>query len=69
MRFLAIYILLFASPAIANDVMVIGGEKVTDELPEVIAISNGQSRCSASIISRRAVLTAGHCVKQTGLLS
>lgn len=46
---------------------IIGGRYADDgEFPEVVYISNGEARCSASIIGPRTLLTAAHCINDEG---
>lgn len=48
----------------------IGGTPVQPgEYPEVVYITNGSARCSATIIGPRVIMTAGHCVADGGVIS
>lgn len=45
----------------------IGGRYVKQgEFPEVVYISNGRAKCTASLIGSRALLTAAHCTSEDG---
>lgn len=68
MKLLISLLLFFSSNIIvANEETLIGGRAAKDgEYPEVVYISNGRSKCSATIVGPKVILTAAHCVADNG---
>lgn len=59
---------LFSSTGLADfgPTLIGGRNAIEGEFPEVIYIRAGTSRCSATIVGPRVVLTAAHCVADNG---
>ena len=68
MKRLALFLAMSAVPAKADLRETLIGGSIADkkEYPEVIYISDGGGRCSATVIGPRVILTAGHCVEDLG---
>lgn len=66
----AVFLALFAGTALADlSATLIGGrEAAPGDFPEVIYISAGSSRCSATVIGPKVILTAAHCVANGGVI-
>jgi len=54
---------LSATNLYSSSTLINGRPALSGEFPEVVYISAGMSRCSASIIGPQTILTAAHCVK------
>ena len=67
MRILLLILLLLPDYVIGSQQTLIGGRVVNPgEYPELVYISNGRGRCSATIVGPQVILTAAHCVKDGG---
>jgi hypothetical protein len=65
MKKLFLLLMIFLSEfALANVPTLIGGKVARQgEFPEVIYISSGRSRCSATVVGPKVILTAAHCLE------
>lgn len=64
-----LWLLLFYSNFALADMepTLIGGTPAEKgDFPEIVYISNGSARCSATVIGPQVILTAGHCVADQG---
>jgi secreted trypsin-like serine protease len=62
--------LWFSAKVFAIEPALIGGVKVErGDFPEIVYISNGMARCSATIIGPEVILTAAHCAADQGSIS
>jgi secreted trypsin-like serine protease len=69
MSLLLAFGLMTATPVL-QDPKLIGGKPVEDgDYPEVVYITAGSSRCTATVVGPRTLLTAGHCTKDRGVIS
>lgn len=70
MGLVTLFLALFAEVALAGEgpgpVLIGGRVAKPGELPEVVYISSGRSRCSATLVGSRTVLTAAHCIMDQG---
>ena len=66
MRLLCIALLCLGANAQADTSLIGGRDALPGEYPEVVYISSGTSRCSATIIGPRTILTAAHCISNGG---
>lgn len=67
MKKLIFMFLFFLSEIALADPVLIGGKIAKPgEFPEVVYISSGRSRCSATIVGPNVILTAAHCIQDGG---
>lgn len=65
--FLIFSLSILSTFCFADESDLIGGRPaVKGEYPEILYISSGNSRCSATVVGEQVILTAAHCVKDHG---
>jgi len=66
LKIFVVLVYLFSFEAQASPELIGGIDAEDGDFPEVVYITNGSSRCSATVIGPRVIMTAAHCVADGG---